>query len=238
MCGICISGGNARRVRALARRARRGHRFTRLPAASSSSHADTGSSARASVAFPRRCDGEAIWRAAIAARVGARARRRRRRCGRRAAAATGAIAETSAPPPVSPRGSPKTAASRAPILVCSVLNLFAVFLMIMSKAVSRPSGGGTAAPRFAPYRPHGDDGLTASRVNTAMASSDVNDIELMRDEAGSLLYETASRPSPFPGGTSSGRPEGSGAQFDKVVRANRGWRGAWCETRPRRASLC
>ena len=58
------------------------------------------------------------------------------------------------------------------------------------------------------------------RVNTAMASSDVNDIELMRDEAGGLLYETSIATITFFRGDIVGASQALRAQFDKVVRAN------------------
>lgn len=58
------------------------------------------------------------------------------------------------------------------------------------------------------------------RVNTAMTSSDMNDIELMRDEAGGLLYETSIATITFFRGDIVGASQALRAQFDKVVRAN------------------
>ena len=53
-----------------------------------------------------------------------------------------------------------------------------------------------------------------------MASPDVNDIELMRDEAGGLLYETSIATITFFRGDMVAASQALRAQFDEVARAN------------------
>lgn len=62
--------------------------------------------------------------------------------------------------------------------------------------------------------------MRASRVDTVMASPDTNDVELMRDEAGGLLYETGIATITFFSGDIVAASQALRAQFDKVAHAN------------------